>query len=409
MPASFPAAAAVHALLSAAAVRTRAHQMLAACRAGALAHFTVDEGRLDDVADLVVAVTRAAYPDGAVPYHSRWRHFGFRGADRFAQLYHPFALSGAERGRARVELAIVSVLLDAGAGDRWHYQMLDGSAIGRSEGLALASLDLVANGGLSSQLREPWRVDAAILQRLDPGLLGAALQSSPDNPLVGVAGRAALLQALGARIAERADLFGTPARLGNFFDVLAARAVGGQLPAVAILDAILDVFNPIWPGRIVLAGIALGDVWHHDAIAADDGTAGLMPFHKLSQWLAYSLVEPLEEAGIAVLDLDGLTGLAEYRNGGLFVDAGVLVPHDVDLEQAHPVDAAVVVEWRALTVALLDLLADRMRARLGLDAATLPLAKVLQGGTWTAGRQLAAERRPGGGPPIKVASDGTVF
>ena len=404
-----PAAAAIQALLSAAAVRARAHQMLAACRAGTLAHFTLDEAKLDDVAALVVEVTRESYPDGAVPYHSRWRHFGFRGDDRFVQLYRPFALAGAERARARIELAIVSVLLDAGAGDQWRYTMLDGSQIGRSEGLALASLDLVANGGLSSQLREPWRVDAAVLQRLAPGLLGAAMQVAPDNPLVGIAGRAALLQALGARLAALPAFFGTPARLGNFFDVLAGRAVGGRIAGAAILSAVLEAFNPIWPGRIVLGGVPLGDVWRHDAIAAADGTAGLVPLHKLSQWLAYSLVEPLEEAGIAVVDLDGLTGLAEYRNGGLFVDGGVLVPHGVDLAAAHPVDSAVVVEWRALTVALLDLLAERMRARLGLDAVSLPLAKVLQGGSWTAGRRLAAERRPGGGPPIKVASDGTVF
>ena len=45
-----------------------------------------------------------------------------------------------------------------------------------------------------------------------------------------------------------------------------------------------------------------------------------MPLHKLSQWLAYSLIEPLQRAGIAVTDIDGLTGLAEYRNGGLFID-----------------------------------------------------------------------------------------
>jgi hypothetical protein len=195
--------------------------------------------------------------------------------------------------------------------------------------------------------------------------------------------------------------------------VLAGHAVDGKLPASRILEAVLDAFNPIWPGRLALAGMALGDVWRHDAIAAEDdsmgGTAGLMPFHKLSQWLAYSLVEPLEEAGIAVTDLDGLTGLAEYRNGGLFVDGGVLVPRDLDPARSYPVDSAVVVEWRALTVALLDLLAERMRARLGLDAAALPLAKVLQGGSWAAGRRLAAERRPGGPPPIKVASDGTVF
>jgi hypothetical protein len=39
----------------------------------------------------------------------------------------------------------------------------------------------------------------------------------------------------------------------------------------------------------------------------------------------------------------------------------------------------------------------------------LPLAKVLQGGTWAAGRQIAADRRPQGRPPIQIISDGTVF
>ena len=55
-----------------------------------------------------------------------------------------------------------------------------------------------------------------------------------------------------------------------------------------------------------------------------DATSNLMPLHKLSQWLAYSLIEPLQNAGIRVTEIDGLTGLAEYRNGGLFVDNGVL-------------------------------------------------------------------------------------
>jgi hypothetical protein len=44
-----------------------------------------------------------------------------------------------------------------------------------------------------------------------------------------------------------------------------------------------------------------------------------------------------------------------------------------------------------------------------MDATQLPLVKVLEAGTWFAGRVLAAERRPGGGPPIAVESDGTVF
>jgi hypothetical protein len=137
---------------------------------------------------------------------------------------------------------------------------------------------------------------------------------------------------------------------------------------------------------------------------------GLVPFHKLSQWLTYSLVEPLEQAGLRVTGLGALTGLAEYRNGGLFVDDGVLAPRQPDaFETRHPVGGPFVVEWRGLTVALLDRTAALVRARLGLDEEALPLAKVLEGGTWAAGRQAARERRPDGGPPFIVESDGTVF
>jgi hypothetical protein len=108
--------------------------------------------------------------------------------------------------------------------------------------------------------------------------------------------------------------------------------------------------------------------------------------------------------------VDGLTGLAEYRNGGLFVDTGVLAFRDTEAaQQAHEVASTLVVEWRALTVALLDRVADGLRQRLKLDATSLPLAKILEGGTWAAGRLLARERRADASPPVKVISDGTVF
>jgi hypothetical protein len=111
-----------------------------------------------------------------------------------------------------------------------------------------------------------------------------------------------------------------------------------------------------------------------------------------------------------VTDIDGLTGLAEYRNGGLFLDTGVLAFRDADAaQQAHEVASTPVVEWRALTVALLDRVADDLRRRLGFDANAMPLAKILEGGTWAAGRRLARERRVDGSPPVKVISDGTVF
>ena len=121
-------------------------------------------------------------------------------------------------------------------------------------------------------------------------------------------------------------------------------------------------------------------------------------------------MEPLSEAGLVVTALDSLTGLAEYRNGGLLVDSGVLRPkHDAVTALDHGAESEVVVEWRALTVVLLDRLAVALRERLRLDEHDFPLARVLEGGTWRAGRRIALERRPGGGPPIRVASDGTVF
>jgi len=173
---------------------------------------------------------------------------------------------------------------------------------------------------------------------------------------------------------------------------------------------VLNQLGPIWPSRLELAGIPLGDCWRHPAIKADDATSGLVPLHKLSQWLSYSLIEPLQRAGIGVTDIDGLTGLAEYRNGGLFVDHEVLRLRDAaDAEIAHAVDSLLVVEWRALTVALLDRLAELVRAKLGRTPETLPLASILEGGTWAAGRAIAFARRPDGSPPLKVISDGTVF
>jgi hypothetical protein len=183
-----------------------------------------------------------------------------------------------------------------------------------------------------------------------------------------------------------------------------------MLPAEAILAALLEHLGPIWPGRISLGGVDLGDTWRHSAVEADDETAGLMPFHKLSQWLAYSLIEPLQAAGIGISGVDQLTGLAEYRNGGLFIDAGVLVLRDPEAAaRPHAVDSELVVEWRALTVALLDDVAALVRKSLGLTPEAFPLAKVLEGGTWAAGRRIARQKRVDGAPPLTVISDGTVF
>ena len=401
-------------LLNAKAVRERAQRMLAIGLDDRLPNFRIHLERMDSAVDLVLQTTRKAYPSFEVPFHSRWRHFVMNGDNRWADIADRTRWPDrAARARAEFDLAIASVFLDAGAGPSWRYHdPKTGSAIGRSEGLGLASLAMFAAGAFSADPRDPLRADAEVLANLSVADLERGLQVSDLNPLVGLEGRVDLLRRLGALVASKPDVFGSSdrPRPGGLFDRLAIEADGLQLPAPAILSKLLQELGPIWPSRLTLGGIALGDCWKHPALTTMDATSGLMPLHKLSQWLAYSLIEPLQTAGIRVTDIDGLTGLAEYRNGGLFVDIGVLAFRDAeDARREHEVASSLVVEWRALTVALLDRIADGLRQRLGLDATSLPLAKILEGGTWAAGRLLARERRADASPPVKVISDGTVF
>jgi hypothetical protein len=405
--------AAIDRLRSLDTIRARCREILAKADADALMHFHLQRERLDAATDFVLATVEDRYPDLNIPFHSRWRHFQVGGIDRWEALSR--SLRGRSRediARARIDLAVTSVLLDAGAGDRWRYaESGSQKTFTRSEGLAVASVHMFAAGAFSSNPDDPLRADAKGLAAMTPEGLAQGFQIRADNPLLGAAGRVALLQALGRALGGHADLFGArDARAGRLYDYLAGRAVDQRLPAREIFDAVLRGLAPIWPGRVHLGGENLGDVWHHDAIRRDDPSNGLIPFHKLSQWLTYSLVEPLEEAGLRVTGLESLTGLAEYRNGGLLVDLGVLrLKQPADSERTHDVGSGLIVEWRALTLALLDELAVLIRARLGVDADSLPLVKILEGGTWAAGRRAARERRPGGGPPIELRSDGTVF
>ncbi len=394
------------------AIRDRCQQLFDLCQADQLDHFACDLSQLDTVANYVVATTQQLYPNFDVPFHSRWRHFDAGGTPRLVQLDQTLSLlSVAEAAKARLDLAIISVLLDAGAGSQWHYRDREADQVlSRSEGLAVASLHAFQQGAFSSVPKSPYQVDAAGLQALTEADLARLFQVSDENPLVGVSGRLALLHQLGKTLAAQSDRFGHDCpRPGNLLDYWQSN-VGDTLNAGQLLTEVLVSFGDIWPGRVAIADTNLGDVWPHPALPDTAPGTNLVPFHKLSQWLTYSLVEPLESAGMTITDLNALTGLAEYRNGGLCVDLGLLVPkHPAITTDAHLPSSSVVVEWRALTIVMLDLIGDRVRQSLHKSPTELPLIKVLEGGTWAAGRRIAKERRSTGAPPITIQSDGTVF
>jgi hypothetical protein len=394
-----------------AAVRARANALFELAERGELEHLALDLSRLDAAADFVAEVIVDNYPSLEIPYHARWRHFSAGGVDRWAALQARLSDCDAkEIARTRIDLCVPSVLLDAGAGPEWRYrEAATGETFARSEGLGVASFRAFGAGLFSGNAENPLRADAAGLAALTEAALASSFQVGPGNPLLGLDARALLMQRLGIALRARPDLFGADARIGNLFDAVLERAEGGSIEAAAILAVIIEGFADVWPGRDMLGGANLGDVWRHRALPAETTGGQLVPFHKLSQWLTYSLAEVFEDAGVPVAGIEALTGLPEYRNGGLFLDLGVLALRDPALAQTElPVGHEAVVEWRALTVALLDRIADPIRARLGRTAEEMPLARILEGGTWAAGRRTAQKLR-GGAPPLRIISDGTVF
>ncbi|MBL8739702.1 MAG: DUF1688 family protein [Myxococcales bacterium] len=378
-------------------IRARARLLFERAAEGRSSHFRVDPSRLDEVAQRV-AEHAPSRPCRLI--HGRMRHFDCGKRARTREIASALALlSARDRARAWVDAVVPSVFLDAGAGPTWAYEE-GGTRYTRSEGIAVASLAMFREGKLSGD-RTPMVCDAAGLLALTARSLAEAFQVSADNPLVGLEGRLALMHALGRALAARG---GPDARPALLFDLANAAAVNGRIDAQNVLALVLGELGEIWPPHLLVAGVNVGDVWRHPALGT--GVDGLLPFHKLSQWLTYSLVEPFLEGGLELRSLDQLTPLAEYRNGGLLIDMGVISLEDPDLARGrHEIGDPLIVEWRALTVSLLDELRPLLRARLGQEES----AGALEAATWSAGRAVARERRPDGGSPLSIASDGTVF
>ncbi|HEY8050339.1 MAG TPA: URC4/urg3 family protein [Ramlibacter sp.] len=411
------AEAAANDLRTTPAIRERAVQLLKRARAGESRWFIVDDGFIDSAAGEIVTVTHQRYPHKHIPLHSRWRHFEAGGVDRRAQLFKRIGdVPSAVRAHSLIDLTIVSVLLDGGAGPHWKYaEASTGKTFTRSEGLALASWHAFCGGLFSSDRNHPLQVDSRALRALPTDHLKAAFQATESNPLAGLEDRAILLRRLGEIMEEEPEVFGDEVmRPAGIFDMIVS-PYGPDVPHTAevaahdILSQLLTALQDIWPASNYIGHVPLGDCWRHPAVRGPGLTDGWVPFHKLTQWMTYSLLEPFEWCGVKVRDMHLLTALPEYRNGGLMLDSGLLRLRDEKAaEETWKVGDEIVVEWRALTVALMDEVAEAVRKKMNMDEHHLPLAKVLEGGSWAAGRALAQQRRDGL-PPLKVMADPTVF
>ncbi|KAI9511379.1 DUF1688-domain-containing protein [Russula earlei] len=401
-----------------------------------LQYFVYHPEKEEDVINFCIRIIQRDYGDdlSTIPPHGRWRHLD-AGTSRIAPLIaHWDALepppNREEKTKRLIDLFLVSVLLDAGAGNDWSYHdETSGKSFSRSEGLGVASFNMFREGFFSGDARQPHQVDAKGLERITVEQTAQAMQVSSGNPMVGLEGRASLLVNLSHALKSNPTFFGVEGRPGNMIDYLESESIPDgptrRVPLAALWYVLVSGLTPIWPtDRTTLGGVPLGDVWPCEALKTNAAIEGdeLVPFHKLTGWITYSLIEPIEKIlGWKFDGLEDMTGLPEYRNGGLLVDLGVIslkplaIPASCypsassripRLPPSHPA----IVEWRAMTVIELDRIADQIRVKLNLSKEQLTLAQVLESATWKGGREIAKEKRPeSGGPPIEIISDGTVF
>ena len=355
------------------------------------------------------------YPDLHIPYHSRWRHFEAGGVDRKAELDRLLA-AGRRRLRARAMIDLAwSACCSTPARARTGNTSKPPPArrFTRSEGLGVASFHAFTGGLFSSDPAQPLQVDAAGLRGLVTDRLAEAFQVRPANPLVGLEGARDAAAPAGRGVAAQPEVFGPdgPARrpVRRARQPWARGAHGGRDGArhpVAAPDIAVGHLAGGQHDRARGAGRLLAP----QAVRGARPDQGWVPFHKLSQWLTYSLLEPFEWAGVQVRGLDALTGLPEYRNGGLLLDTGVLRLRD----PAWPRGTGKLGDEIDRRVARADRGAARRTGPAGAPAAAIELdaGRCRWPACWKAAPGPPAARWPSAcaaAAAAAVASDGTVF
>lgn len=374
-----------------------------------LGFFKIQEEKWPQVVEWVDLTMLERYPEDIFPMHSRWRHFEVGEVKRVDALKENLKhLSSIDRIASLWDLAIISVLVDAGAGSSWSYLDEKTSEVySRSEGLAIASLDMFLKGLFSGDKSNPYQVDAVGLSALTMDQFEKGMQISSTNVMVGAKDRFELLKALGTTLEKN-----SMNRPGNLIHTWKDTWNTQGIEIQDLFTKVLLTFNSLWPKKnIVVDGYNFYDVWKHPLLPTDQPYCGVIPFHKLTLWLVYSLIEPvIQEPNGKILNWTNLPGLPEYRNGGLFVDMKLIIPKDLKAyEPEYEVYDPFIVEWRALTIVLLDTLATKLQKVKNMSPQELPLASVLEGGSWSAGRKLAKQLRSLASPPFKIKLTGTVF
>jgi hypothetical protein len=406
------AASALEVLRDPQTMRLRCAGITAAAEQGRSAYFRVDREAIEPLALRLAASLRAAGSDPAGAGLGRLAGAGVQSRGAVDELLAP--LAPASKHLAAIDLVVLGTLLGTDPGPRWRYRertgldalalpaqrhgsedllaMLDRSAstarpaaaaaepaaagpqavLGGQEGLALAIRRGFKAGMFSADAADPLRVDAAALRQIDAAALRALFQASGDNPLAGLEGRAGLLARLGIALEAQAVRDGQPPRPAALLEFAHGGGTRQRLPAAELLAQVHQRFGSVWHTGGTVVGQRVGDCWPHRWAgaaapehygAARGASDGWVPLHGMALALTRALVPPLAAAGVQVHGLEVLPGLADAPHGTLLIAAGVIAPRaPLDLARRWKVGDEIVVEWRALTVTLLDALALRVAA-----------------------------------------------
>jgi GTP cyclohydrolase II len=342
-------------------------------------YFKINEDKLESGSEYIANYTKNKYPNLNINYHSRLSHI-----ENWENEILKWDCDITEKIKRMIDLTFISVFLDAGAGNKWTY-IKDGKKYNRSEGLAMAAFDMFNNGVFSSDSALPTRVNSHKLKNLSRDDLINGFQLTKKNYLIGLDGRLDLLKNFGKILDKNKKYFGKEiARPGNIIDHLGTNQIDFNE-----LSNIIFNFSELTQ-----------DVHIHTDLKM------YIPYHKLLQWLLYSLIDLFMKFRINVINTETLTALPEYRNGGMIIDLGIIEIKDKTLfNKKHDINSDLIIEWRCLTVILIDIIKEKVNIILNSN---LHLGQLLESGTWKIGRELAKKNR-NGLSPFTILSNGTVM
>ena len=234
-----------------------------------LLHFSVDFDRMPTAAKFVIGVIRRNYrPRHSFPralaafLRRRPRPQGSAVLKRRGRAAPP--------ARAAFDLAIVSVLLDAGAGSAWCYR----ERRRRKSTTARKGSGWRASAWWPAACSRPGRLSrCGPTRRCSPPSRRSGLPpaSRPARPIRWWASRAAPRCSTARAPPWRPTRTSSPG--STIRAPVASTTCWPPVPRAAGCrptpsSTLLVHLGPIWPGRTTLGGVRLGDTWHHPLIAA---------------------------------------------------------------------------------------------------------------------------------------------